>query len=91
MTTKPRVRIKAASRPHLTVVPFARPADPDVLHVLGQFDSFARSGYITGIAVAAVGSDGAVHTAYTQGDNIFTLIGALNHVTRRVQQGVATS
>lgn len=88
--TKPRVRIKANSRPSLTVVPFTRPADPEVLEVLDQFDRFARSGYISGIAVAAVGSDGAVHTAFAQGHNVFTLLGAITYLRHRVHKGLGS-
>jgi hypothetical protein len=88
LETKPRVRVKARSRPHLVVVEYPKPeADADIMHVLEQFDESARSGRLVGIAVAGINRDGSMSTAYVQGPTLLSLMGATHHLLRRVSSG----
>jgi hypothetical protein len=92
MPDKPRVRVKATSRPHLVVVEFPQPEpDSEILRVLDQFEEAAQAGRIVSIAVAGVTRDGAMSTAYVQGTQLITLMGATHHLLRRVSSGFAVA
>lgn len=67
------------------VVPLEFPVDPDVARVLEQFNERAATGSISGIAVATVNRDGSTSSAYVIGSNIFTLMGVVRNVQRRIE------
>lgn len=58
--TKPRVRVKAGRRPHLTVVPFERPVMPIARRVAEDLLKYVESGEITDFAIGFVWQDGVV-------------------------------
>lgn len=80
-----RVRVKAVTRPHLTVVPHPsiKPA-PDLDMVLSQFEAMTANGSLQSIAVAGIGRDGAMHTAFVHNGRAIELMGAVNNLLRRV-------
>lgn len=88
METKPRIRVKAKSRPNLTVVPMCRPIDPDLTRVLDHFGQLVGDGRIVSISVAGVWHDGTVTTAFVNGGQLFTMIGAIRHLQRRVEMEI---
>lgn len=84
---KPRVRVKAASRALLTVVPFPEPVtDPDIVKALGSFRALADEGRLVSIAIAAVNRNGDISTAYAygRGGSLITMAGAVAVVERRI-------
>lgn len=85
---KPRVRVKAGTRPHLTVVPMCRPINPDLTLVMDQVGKMVSDGQVASMAVTGVWHDGTVTTAYVNGGQTFALIGALRHLQRRVEMEV---
>lgn len=68
-----------------TVVPLEFPVDPDVTRVLTQFSERAATGTVSGIAVATVNRDGSTSSAYVVGSNIFTLMGVVRNIQRRIE------
>lgn len=83
---KPRYRVQAVTRPMLTVVQFPKPqSHADVHSLLNQFVTLAKDGTIDGLAVSATSRDGAVHTAYHVGSDIFRLIGVTRHLSNRIE------
>lgn len=78
---KPHIRLKP-TRPR--VVPISFPVDDDVVRVLSQFMERASDGHLDGVAVAGVNRDGSVSTAYVVPRNMFTLLGAIENIRRRV-------
>lgn len=67
------------------VVPLSFPVDPDVTRVLTQFNECAAAGTISGIAVATVNRDGSTSSAYVIGSNVFTLMGVVRNIQRRIE------
>lgn len=90
VAAKPRVRVKAQTK-YVTasVVEWKRRPDPCIQSMLSQFTEIASNGSIDGMAIAATAPNGNVHTAYVIGENIFTLIGTLEHLQRRVRQNLS--
>lgn len=84
-----RVRVKASSRPMLTVVPFV-PAPPDVnLELLERIDEFAamiEAGEIRCMAIAAVTHDGHIATTKAGDGGNFQLIGAMFELSQRLSK-----
>jgi len=85
MLDKPRYRVKAASRPLLNVVRLEPRSEPEVHSILDQFQTLAKDGKISGIAVSIVHHDGCVASAYHIGSNLFTMIGSARNVCRRLE------
>ena len=89
--TKPRIRVHAASRAMLTVVPFKKPeADPDITRAIGQFEERAADGSLVSVAIVGVNRDGSVSSAYVVGPQLFALMGAVHHLQRRVSSELET-
>lgn len=86
---KRRVKIRAGA--HLGEVIPSKPVSPDeVWMVLNTMFELAEAGQLSGIAVAATLHDGCVSTCYATGENVFTLMGAIRQVSRRVEGEVPT-
>ena len=85
---KPVYRVKAQSRPMLTVVDCKPLADPDMLSMLGQFQQLAADGHIAGMAIAAARIDGGIATAYVKGERLFPLIGAVRAIGVRLEREI---
>lgn len=89
MSAKPRVRVRAGG--HLgEVIPIKPMSTEEVWIVLNTMFELAEAGHLNGIAVAATLHDGCVSTAYVTGENVFTLMGAIKQVARRVESEVPT-
>ena len=59
---KPRIKVKAKSRPHLTVVPVQRPEpdlNPNVKDAIDELISEFEAGMVDGIMIVTVGDDGS--------------------------------
>lgn len=72
------------------VVPIAPKSDDQVWACLGNIQEVAERGELSGIAIAATHHDGSVSTCYAMGENVYTLIGAIRQIGRRVESEVPT-
>lgn len=87
MSTKLRVRVRAGG--HLgEVIPTQPTSSDEVWMALHTMLQLADSGQLSGIAIAATLHDGCVSTCYATGENVFTLMGAITQVARRVESEV---
>lgn len=87
--SKPVTRVKAKSRPLLSVVPINKAApDESVCHVIEQFETMAIDGRLVSIAIAGVCRDGDVTSAYVVGPDAFKAMGAVWQLLRRVSSEV---
>ncbi len=77
---KPRIKVKAKTRPHLTVVPFT-PAEPDNnVSVKDAIDELSRrheAGEVESIAIVAIGDNGNTVWRRISGGWRITMAGAL--------------
>jgi hypothetical protein len=87
---KPVHRVKAPSRPMLTVVEFKREPDPDAISMLRGFIEAVERGEISGIAVAATRHGGGVTSAYVIGHSLFQLIGSVRNIEQRLVMEIGT-
>lgn len=86
MDTKPRIKVKAESRPVLTVVPFTPwegVPNPKIVGMLEDMLERARSGTIQAIAFATVNESRGTTTGYAGGYTT-TLQGALVELQHRL-------
>lgn len=96
MSAKPRVRVKAPMvyvRPGErlgVVVPIMPRSDDKVWECLGNMQEVAERGELSGIAIAATHHDGSVSTCFAIGNNIYTLVGAIRQIGRRVENDIPT-
>lgn len=83
MQAKPRIRVKATSRPHLVIVQFPKPDQPCGLPETIDRVQDERQNF-TAIAIAGVYNNGSVFTTFISGNDYFKLVGAVNHLTYRL-------
>ncbi len=89
MSNKPRVRVKASSRPHLTVVPFTPHAiDPFVKQVADGLNEKVSSGQVVSVAIITVNVDRTISSAYVIGPDLFKLIGAVHNLQVRLDKAI---
>ena len=81
-----RVKVKATSRPMLTVVPMDRPVDAEIVSSIECIAKMAADGRLCSVAIAGVHRDGAVTTIYVTGGRTPELMGAIQVVTHRVNR-----
>ena len=81
-----RIKVKAKSRPVLTIVPYERPVSDEILATLDTIMEMALSGSLKSVAIAGVHHDGAITTAYVTGEASVTLMGAISVVHHRLNR-----
>lgn len=84
--TKPRIRVKAESRPVLTVVPFTpweSVPNPKTVGMLEDMLERARSGNVQAVAIATVNQNRGTTTGFAGGYTT-TLQGALVELQHRL-------
>lgn len=84
-----RVRVKARTRPVLTVVPFTAPAIREIMDILHLITERARKGEIDGIAIAATCRDQSITTAFHY-TRLFSLMGAVATVDERLRRNTSS-
>ncbi len=81
-----RIKVKAKTRPVLTVVPYELPVSDDILATLDTIMDMALSGSLKAIAIAGVHHDGGITTSYVTGEESVTLMGAISVVHHRLNR-----
>lgn len=72
------------SKDYVQLVPRSQTRNEGVIKTLENMLKVARSEGLVGVAVAAVDAQGYSHTAFEPGENVSTLLGALQRVNLRL-------
>ena len=83
-------RVKAGSRPLLTVVPMTVPVNEDAVEKIGHILDMAKDGTIDGVAVVGTKRDGGTVSAYAIGNSLYHLAGGVSFLQSRVVKAFET-
>lgn len=84
MSAKPRIKMRAGS--HLgEVLTFPSVPLQNVVKLIAQLEQLAVEGHIDGIAVAFTHRDGTADNFYVKGTNRWTLLGAVQRMSTRIE------
>jgi hypothetical protein len=74
----------AGSKDYVRLVPKSQTHSEGCVKTLENMLEIARKGEIVGVAIAATDREGYTHTSYEPGENMATLLGALERLRHRL-------
>lgn len=86
---KPRYRVQATSRPHLTVVRTIAEPCPTVKLRLLEINSHIE--HLDAIAIVGIMRDGRIYSGFAPGNSLFRLIGGTSYLLKRLHDYAETT